>query len=290
MERTQLVSAVDGLTLQAYRWPAENPKATVQLAHGLAEHAQRYDRLARTLVAAGYDVWAHDHRGHGASMNDAVPHGGFGDAGWGGLIADVIQVSGVVAGAVPGVPHFLVGHSMGSFASQFVLLDHSTDYAGVALSGTTALDIAAAAMPEPGSAAAENANLDAYNAGFEGDTGYEWLSRDAEEVAKYVADPLCGFDVQPDLLPSIFGASGPTGDPDVLSGISPDVAILVVSGEDDPLAGKGYMPTTVADRYRSAGVKDVELEIYPGARHEIFNETNRDEVTKRLMSWLDARA
>ncbi|WP_182358534.1 alpha/beta hydrolase [Tomitella gaofuii] len=289
MERTHVVSAVDGLQLQVYHWSAENPRATVQLAHGLAEHAQRYDRLARALVAAGYDVWAHDHRGHGASVNAAVPHGGFGDAGWAGLVADLVQVSGVVAEAVPGAPHFLVGHSMGSFASQFVLLDRSADYTGVALSGTTALDIAAAAMPEPGSEAAENANLDAYNEGFEGDTGYEWLSRDAEEVAKYVADPLCGFDVQPDLLPSIFGASAPTGDPEALSTISPDVAILVFSGEDDPLAGQGYMPTTVADRYRAAGVKDVELEIYPGARHEIFNETNRDEVTERLISWLDAR-
>ncbi|QDQ96021.1 alpha/beta hydrolase [Tomitella fengzijianii] len=288
MERTHVVSAVDGLTLQAYRWPAEKPKATVQLAHGLAEHAQRYDRLARVLVAAGYDVWAHDHRGHGSSVSDAVPHGGFGEAGWAGLVADLVQVSGMIADAVPGVPHFLVGHSMGSFASQFVLLDHSADYVGVALSGTTALDIAAAAMPEPGSEAAEDANLDAYNAGFEGDTGYEWLSRDADEVAKYVADPLCGFDVRPDLLPGIFGASVLTGDQEVLAKISPDVAILVLSGEDDPLAGKGYMPTTVADRYRAAGVKDVELEIYPGARHEIFNETNRDEVTTRLIGWLDA--
>lgn len=288
MERTEFVSAVDGLRLQAYHWPNENAKATVQIAHGLAEHAQRYDRLARALVAAGYDVWAHDHRGHGASVGGDVELGGFGAAGWRALVADLVQFSGIVADARPELPHFLVGHSMGSFAAQFALLDHSALYRGVALSGTTALDLAAQAMPEPGTAAAEDANLDAYNAGFEGDTGYEWLSRDADEVAKYVADPLCGFDVRPEVLPEIFAGGARTADPDALAAITPGVALLVVSGADDPLAGTGFMPTTVADRYRGAGVEDVELTLYPGARHEVFNETNRDEVTARLIRWLDA--
>ena len=288
MERYEFPSAADGLSLAAYHWPAENPRGTVQIAHGLAEHAERYDRLAQALVAAGYEVFSHDHRGHGRSVSDAVPLGSFGAPGWAGLVGDLVQFSGQIRTHRADQPLFLVAHSMGSFAAQFALLDDSALYRGVALSGTTAIDIAAQAMPEPGEMD-EAAGLEAYNAGFEGDTGYEWLSRDADEVRKYVDDPLCGFDPAPDLLPSIFGAGARSGDPEALAQISPDVAILVMSGEDDPLAGKGYMPTTVADRYRAAGVKDVEVEIYPAARHEIFNETNRAEVTARLVSWLDAR-
>lgn len=289
MERNELASEADGLRLHTYRWSTDAPKGIVQIAHGLAEHAPRYDRLARALNDAGYEVYSHDHRGHGGSIGDGVRRGGLGEAGWQGLVADLVQYSRSIRAAHPELPLFLVGHSMGSFAAQYALLDSSGLYDGVALSGTTAIDLAAQAMPAPEDAEAD-ASLSAFNEGFEGDTGYEWLSRDADEVRKYVEDPLCGFEVDADFMGQIFGGGARTGDPEVLSGIAAGLPILVMSGEDDPLAGKGFMPTTVAERYRGAGVRDVELEVYPGARHEIFNETNRDEVTRRLIGWLDAHA
>src|SRR5919112_5354255 len=206
-------SPADGLELATYSWDAvpsaDSPRGVVQVAHGLAEHSARYDRLATALNQAGFLVRATDHRGHGGSIH-AAP-GDFGEAGFDGLIADVAAYGASVASE--GLPVFLVAHSMGSFAAQAVLLEHSDQYAGVVLSGSTALDVLAAAMadaPEDGPA-----GLEAFNAGFEHRTGYEWLSRDE-------------------------------------------------------------------------GLTDVTVRTYPGARHEIFNETNRDEVTTDVVAWLVA--
>src|ERR671920_980832 len=198
-------SQVDGTQLATYTWddgPA--PRGVVQVAHGLAEHSARYGRLAKALNEAGYVVHATDHRGHGKSITE-VP-GDFGAPGFEGLIADVAAYGAAIRSEQPGLPLFLLAHSMGSFAAQSVLLEHSAQYAGVVLSGSTALDVLAAAMadaPEDGPA-----GLEAFNAGFEHRTGYEWLSRDEAEVDKYVADPLCGFDLPESTVPSLFAPAG----------------------------------------------------------------------------------
>lgn len=299
MEPLEFTSAADGLTIHAYRWRHDEPVATVQIAHGLAEHARRYDRLAQALVAAGYEVFANDHRGHGASVDEATPLGAFGTGGWDALVDDVVQLAGLVADARPKLAHFLIGHSMGSFASQLAVLDHSEAWDGVVLSGSTAIDVLAAALPTPEGGAGTEAgaeegveeaagDLSAFNAGFEHRTGFEWLSRDEAEVDAYVADPLCGFPTAPDVLPSLLGSGARTGDTALLECIRPDLPLLIVSGRDDPLAGQGQLLEVLAGRYREAGLNDVELEVYPGARHEVFNETNRDEVTARVIAWLDA--
>ncbi|GAA0306214.1 alpha/beta fold hydrolase [Kineococcus aurantiacus] len=287
MEHLTFPSDADGLVVHGYHWPAPEPRATVQVVHGLSEHAPRYDRLARELVAAGYDVWAHDHRGHGASVDDRTPHVSFGAGGWDGLLSDVTQFSALVEARRPGLPHFVVAHSMGSFAVQVVLLEHSARYDGVVLTGSTALDVFAASAPAPQDGS--GGDLSAFNAGFEHRTGYEWLSRDEAEVDAYVADPLCGQDSAPEVMAALFSLQR-TGDPEALAGISPDLPLLVVSGSDDPLAGGGELLQLLGRRYRDAGVRDVEVEVHPGARHEVFNETNRDEVTRRVVQWLDAHA
>ncbi len=287
MDSLTFPSDADGLEVHAYHWPAPSPRATVQVVHGLSEHAPRYDRLARELVAAGYDVWAHDHRGHGASVDARTPLGSFGAGGWAGLLSDVVRFSGHVEAQHPGLPHFVIAHSMGSFALQSVLLDHSARYDGVVLSGSTAIDVFAAGLPAPQEG--RSGDLSAFNAAFEHRTGYEWLSRDEAEVDAYVADPLCGQDSAPEVMPALF-SSPRVADPAELAGIEPDLALLVVSGGDDPLAGGGELPHLLGRRYREAGVRDVEVEVYPGARHEVFNETNRDEVTRQVVGWLDAHA
>lgn len=289
MEQFEFTSEADGLTVHAYQWrvTGSEPVGTVQLAHGLAEHAPRYDRLARALTGAGFEVWANDHRGHGHSIDETTPLGSFGPAGWQGLLDDVVQLSALVEARTPGLPHFLVAHSMGSFAAQLVILDHSRRYQGVVLTGSTAIDVLGAALPEaPPDAPGD---LSAFNAGFEFRTGYEWLSRDEAEVDAYVADPLCGFPAAPDVLPSLLSSTR-SGEADQLAKISPSLPILVVSGSDDPLAGQGDLVRILAQRYRDAGVVDVDLEIYPGARHEVFNETNRDEITALVIGWLRQRA
>jgi alpha-beta hydrolase superfamily lysophospholipase len=274
-------SPVDGTRLTTYTWDAgDAPRGVVQVAHGLAEHSARYDRLARALTEAGYVVHAADHRGHGRSITE-VP-GDFGSPGFEGLIADVAAYGAGLRDEHPGLPLFLLAHSMGSFAAQSVLLEHSAQYAGVVLSGSTAIDVLAADL-----ASAEGpAGLEAFNVGFEHRTGYEWLSRDEAEVDAYVADPLCGFDLPDSTVPALFGAGSRLADPKELARIRSDLPMLIVSGRADPLSGDGQLVELLAQRYRDAGLADVTVTVYDGARHEIFNEANREEITSDVVSWL----
>lgn len=283
MINADFTSDADGLRIVTSLWPTTVTPArgVVQIAHGLAEHAARYSRLADALNAAGYHVAATDHRGHGASIVDTP--GDFGEAGFAGLWHDVAQFGRLLHEQYPGLPVYLLGHSMGSFATQCLLPEFSSQYAGVVLSGTTAIDVMAQAMAD-----APASDLSAFNAGFEPRTGYEWLSRDEHEVDLYVADPLCGFALPPQTTPSMFADGARLADPAELARIRSELPILVMSGSDDPLAGQGQLIQLVGQRYRDAGVSDVTVIVYPGARHEIFNETNRDEVTADLLAWLEA--
>ena len=226
-------------------------------------------------------MFATDHRGHGRTGRDRL--GDFGPAGFDGLIADVAEYGSAIAHTC-GLPVFLFGHSMGSFAAQSVVLDHAAQYAGVVLSGSTALDVLAAGMAD----AEGPVGLEAFNAGFEHRTGFEWLSRDEAEVDAYVADPWCGFETPPETIPMLFGQAGRLADPGELANLRSDLPILIASGSDDPLAGGGELVQLLGQRYRDAGVADVTVRLYPGGRHEILNETNRDEVTADIVGWLTA--
>jgi alpha-beta hydrolase superfamily lysophospholipase len=278
-------SPTDGTVLATYGWGEEltTPRGIVQVAHGIAEHGRRYDRLARALVAAGYVVRAVDHRGHGHSVTSPDQLGHFDFT---ALVADVADVGAALREEHPELPLFLVAHSMGSFAAQTVLLDHSEQYAGVVLSGSTALDVLAAELAKAGGPV----GLEAFNAGFEHRTGYEWLSRDEAEVDAYVADPLSGFDLPDDAVPQLFAGAARLSDPAALGGIRNDLPVLVVSGDADPISGAGQLVQLLGQRYRDAGLTDVTTTLYPHARHEIFNETNRDQITADVVAWLHAHS
>jgi alpha-beta hydrolase superfamily lysophospholipase len=249
----------------------------------MGEHAARYRRPAEALTAAGYVVYANDHRGHGKTAGSVERQGDLGPAGWGGLMSDLGELGGIARREHPGIPLVVLGHSMGSFALQSFLLDHSADVDAAVLSGTSALDVIA-----PGIDPTQEVDLSAFNAPFEpARTDYDWLSRDPAEVDAYVADPACGFGVKPAGTASMLDGLADTGDAERLAGIRSDLPIYVLSGDADPLAGGGPLIELVADRYREAGVRDVTVALYPGARHEVFNETNRDEITAALVAWLD---
>lgn len=283
-------SNADGTRITTYTWSETTgqPQGAVQIAHGLAEHGERYDRFAKALNAAGFIVHAVDHRGHGRTANGRL--GDFGRAGFDGLIADVAQYGKLLRAqhAAQQLPVFLFGHSMGSFASQAAIIDHSATWAGAILSGSTALDLFAAGMAN--APADAPAGLAAFNAGFEHRTGYEWLSRDAAEVDAYVADPWCGWDVPEDVIPSLFAPAAKLADPAQLARIRKDLPILIASGDADPLAAGGALLQQLGQRYRDAGVADVTVKLYSGARHEILNEINRDDVTGDVVGWLQSRA
>ena len=283
-------SPADGLAVATYRWSdvPGAPRGVVQIAHGLAEHGRRYGRLAAALTAAGLVVAASDHRGHGASTGPGVPLGGFGAAGFAGFTADIARHGELLREEFAGLPLFLLAHSLGSMGAQSVLLEHPGLYDGVVLSGSTALDGFLAVVQ---SLPADQPGLAAFNAPFEHRTGFEWLSRDEAEVDAYVADPLCGFPTEDAIMAGVLATAAATADPERLAALRPDLPVLVVSGSEDPVGGSGgELLERLAERYRAAGLRDVTLRLWPQARHEVFNETNRDEVTAQVVGWLLERA
>lgn len=283
-ESTFSLTADYGTELGAYRWAGKrDPSGIVQIVHGMGEHAGRYRRLASALTSAGYVVYAGDHRGHGRTAGSVERLGDFGPGGWPALMADIGQLAGLARGEFPGLPLVMVGHSMGSFALQQYLLDHSAELAGAALSGTSAIDVIAAGIDPT-----QEVDLSAFNAPFEpARTKYDWLSRDPDEVDLYIADDYCGFGIDAAGAASMLASLTVCSDAERLAAIRSDIPIYLVSGSADPLAGGGDLIELVAGRYREAGVDDVTVAVYPDARHEVFNETNRDEITSALVAWVD---
>jgi len=290
-----------GVPIVYYAWPVDNPRAIVQLVHGVGEHALRYRQVARALNAAGYSVYADDHRGHG--QTGMLQHGGdagqLGRLGVGGLRAAVAAVhafTGVIrqaalqqaeahdaevndAGAqdAPGrspVPLVLVGHSWGSFMVQMILNRYPEDYQAVVLTGT--------AYRWPGFL--ESGDLNRRHKHL-GTTGAEWLSRDPAVAGAFVADPLTTSVP----LAKLFGLRDAVrilGRP--ARRLPAELPLLIQVGGDDPVGGERSAQKLVAAYTRRSGLRDVRLIVYPGARHEVFNEVNRDEVLADLVTWLDS--
>lgn len=279
-------SETDGLQVQAYSWlPEEAPIASLQITHGLAEHSLRYARFAKRLNTHGVAVLAHDHRGHGRSILGGGKIGEVGEAGWGGLVADLVQHNQLVNAQYPGIPNFLFGHSMGSFAVQQFLLDHSSRIDGAVLSGSTDIALVAQLVAETG----EAPSFATYNEAFAPNrTDFDWLSRDEREVDTYVADPLCGFDVEERLMAGLIEAASRLGDPEALKGINPDLPLLVMAGDADPLNAGLALLHSLVGKYQAAGLNRMDTKFYPGGRHEMLNETNRDEVETDIIAWLQA--
>jgi alpha-beta hydrolase superfamily lysophospholipase len=273
----------DGTVITAFRWePAGAPRGVVQLTHGMGEHLLRYGHLALTLAAAGFVVQGQDHRGHGATAPSADALGVLGAAGWNSLVDDIDVLVERTHERLPDLPVVLFGHSMGSFAAQQYMLDHSSRIAGLALSGTAAIDLL-----EPAIDLDAPIDLSAFNAPFPNRTGFEWLSRDEAQVDTYVADPFCGFGLDSEGGKAMFARAREVADPARLAGVRKDLPVHVTVGELDPVNGQLALVNTLVDRLRGAGLADVTLTVWPEARHEIFNEINRDEVEADLLAWLD---
>ena len=282
--RIDLPSA-SGQTIAVYRWlPAGEPRGVVQLTHGMGEHVLRYGHLAEVLTDAGFLVQGQDHRGHGATARaNGTEAGSLGPGGWDALVADVGRLVERGRQDAPGVPLILLGHSMGSFAVQQYLLDHSEDVDAAVLTGTTLLDMIEGAIDT-----SKPVDLSAFNAPFApARTDYDWLSRDEAQVDAYVADPWCGFGLDSTAGTEMLAAGRAVADPQRLAAMRQDLPVYIAVGEHDPVGGPVVVAQALADRYREAGLKDVTFRVWPGARHEILNETNRDEVEGELLTWIE---
>lgn len=295
--------ASDGMAIHVQHWlPEANAKAIVLVAHGMAEHAARYERLATALTGAGFEVYAPDHRGHGQTGLASSSLGYFGDkGGMRRVVDDLHELSGLAKTQAPGLPVYFFGHSMGSFIGQYYIALYGSELAGCILSGTsgpmpTALLAGGSLVANLGSlfkgrkAGAPLANklsFGSYNDAFKPTrTDFDWLSRDKVEVDKYVADPLCGFLCSYGFFQDLMGAFKVIHSPASLAAIPQGLPVYLISGAADPVGGATGSVDALAALYRGLGIQDVELKLYEGARHEILNETNRDEVTADILAWL----
>ena len=293
------LQAADGMRVRYRRWlPDGELRGSVQIVHGASEHSTRYGRLAAALTSRGLAVYAMDLRGHGRTA-EGTGVGRFGGAGVTALLDDVQALHLVMDSAHHGVPRILLGHSMGSIIALASAERDGADLAGLALSGPIGsaphLAEVVSALEEAVSAGAGDHALDAlgaFNEAFEpARTKFDWLSRDPAEVDAYLADPLCG-----DQMPltaayaaGVFGLAVRCATPEAVAKLPDGLPVLLLSGERDPVGGtEGAQVTALAELLRARDLP-VEQQIYEDARHEVFNETNRDEVVADLCTWLDAR-
>lgn len=278
-------------------WTCEGkPRAIVQILHGMAEHMNRYERMAKALNEKGFVVVGRDHRGHG---KDAEKLGYFAEKdGWQLILQDAHDLMNQTKKAYPHTPYFLLGHSMGSFLAREFALQFSQEMDGLILSGTgyypRALTMAGKMVASLVNKTKPSKLVD--KMAFSGNnkpfmpsrTPVDWLSRDEIEVDKYVADPLCGFMFTGKAYADFFGGLAALTDEKRLEGMRKDLPVYFLSGDQDPVGQMGEGVRRVAEDFRKAGMQDVTLKLYPGARHELFNEINRDEVDAELAAWLEA--
>lgn len=293
-------SSTAGPALDARLWrPEGTPRAVVQLVHGMAEHMDRYDPVARRLNRAGLAVVGHTHLGHGPR---AQRQGYFADHdGWQHLIDDVHRLRGIAQEQFPGLPYLMLGHSMGSFVTRCYLQEHSEGLAGAMLSGTGHFDgktvtaaLAAANLvcllgrAKKPSALIDQLAFGGYNKPFAPNrTDFDWLSRAEAEVDKYVADPYCGFLFTGSGYRELFRGLKRLTDLEALRRMPKALPLLLFSGDSDPVGGMGRGVEQVVREMRDAGMKHVEVRLYPGGRHEILNETNRDEVVRDVIIFVE---
>ena len=308
----------DGTQVYLRRWGIDGaPKAVLHIVHGMAEHSGRYSRLARRLGEEGIEVWAADQRGHGetASAKNLPGRGGLlghcadGD-GFSLVTADIDIINRVIIKERPGIPLFLLGHSWGSFLAQNYIENYdgklspygdTINLAGCILSGSRGPSRAAKIvlgapimamlsfiMGERMASKLARAMADGpYNKFFRPNrTAVDWLSRDEKEVDAYVADPLCGMLCSVGFYRDMARALRRIHKNEEMGKIRKTLPVYIFSGSADPVGDMSESFAALAVAYRHLGIKDLETVLYPDARHEPLNETNRDEVQESLLSWL----
>ena len=284
-------------------------RGILHIIHGMAEYGERYYPLAQRLCEQGIVVWAADMRGHGRTADPA-----YNDPGLGGqlghcrdqdaivtIISDIHQIILHGKEIYPDLPVFLLGHSWGSFLAQAYMQAHGEELAGCMLSGSRGpgglkmlfarpilMGIAALSGSRKASALSYMLVDGPYSASFKPKrTFFDWLSRDAEMVDNYIADPLCGYRCSSGFYRDLIRLLRQIHKPQALAKIPQNLPIYVFSGNADPVGEMGTSPTKLVEALKKRQVTDLEFVLYPGARHETLNETNRDEVMNDLIDWID---
>ncbi len=293
----------DGKELFYRVWKADNTKATVHINHGMAEHSLRYDAFATFLNAHGYTVFCQDHRGHGKTKSGKDETGWFADeGGWRLICSDSYELDKLICEEYPGIPHFIFGHSMGSFLTRTNIALHSGDYTAAVIMGTGASKglvsrfgrmIALKRCKKYGSKHKDeflnNLAFGSYLRKFD----YKnegvccWLSSDRNEVKKYENDEDCGFICSSRFYADLIEGLETANDSSLIASIRKDLPILFLSGDMDPVGNYSRGVVKASSLYKDAGIKDVRLKLYKDGRHEILNDVMRDEVMNDVLSFYE---
>ena len=279
--------------------PEGEPKAVVQLIHGIAEHIGRYDEFARFLNAHGYVVAADDHMGHGGSVENGVK--GYFYGGWLSAVEDEKRLHDEIAAQYPALPYYILGHSMGSFLLRTYLYTYPDAVDKAVISGTGWEDptkvrlgklvcrLEQARVGETStSKLVTKLMFGSYNKPFGAVTSPNaWICSDEAVVAAYDADPLCGFDATVGLARDLLTGVEMNEQPENLDKMNKQLPLLFVSGSKDPVGGMAKGVLRCIDAFKRSGMKDITIKLYPEGRHEMLNERNKAEVYQDILDWLE---
>ena len=295
----------DGKTpLHVILWEPEDPPCCViQLVHGMAEYIDRYHDFAAYLATKGYAVIGHDHLGHGKSITKEEDLGFFvAKSEKPAVIEDMHRIFEEAGKRFPGLPHFILGHSMGSFMVRYYLTKYSAGLSGAVIMGTGFIPAPLAHFGKFLSGHLAKTKGDHYRSRFltnltlgsnnrkfaPNRTEVDWLSRNTDNVDRYAADPLCGFPFTTGAYYYFFTVMEAIGRQENFDRIPKSLPLLIISGEEDPVGGKAACQKVKAV-YDGIGMTDVTLKLYPRDRHEILNEVDRETVYKDLYDWFEEK-
>lgn len=296
----QTIEARSGAQLTLRQMAAKGAaKGVVQFNHGAAEHSGRYGEFAERLSAAGFHVFAHDHRGHGQTTVPGLAPHTFGKHGWDLVIEDIECINRHIDTLHPDLPRIVMGHSMGSIAAfEYALRQPARPHALVLLGPVLAKNAALpvlrllmrteAAFKAPGSTSTlfQKLGWDPLNKPFEpARTPYDWLTRDTAEVDAYIADPECGWPPTMNFAQQMMRGVAATYKDARLKALNPAMPVLLMSGAEDPSTNMAKSVPELDNRLKAAGVTTISTAIFDGMRHELHNETGRDAVYEKLTHW-----
>ncbi|GBU10836.1 hydrolase [Erysipelotrichaceae bacterium] len=295
---TRYLTSHDGTQIFIRIWVIPMPKAIIQIVHGMAEHSERYCDFAASCNAAGFSVYATDHRGHGQTVKNARDFGYIGENGFENMVEDEFALLNDVQTKIAGeIPYFILGHSMGSFLVQRFIQKHSENIAGALIIGSTGynkntrLGQKVAALFEKitkdkPSRLLEKIIFTGYNSKTAKKTDFDWLATDETVVANYITDDFCGNTFPPSFYNQLMAFLGKIADINERRQILPNFSIFILSGAADPVGLYGKGVQELFWQYEDVGLTNITMKIYPKSRHEILNDIEKAEVYDDIKNWI----
>lgn len=301
----QFLSSNGEHTIQFYTYTPENiaPRGVLQISHGMCEYLERYEELAVFLASRGYIVTGNDHLGHGKLAQEADTLGFFHKVnGYQYLVKDMYKLKRTIESTYGNLPYYVFGHSMGSFITRLFVSRYGKELAGAIICGTSgnnpfttaAKGIAKSLKAQHGehyvSQKLKRMAFGSYNSTYvRPRTEYDWISRKEDVVDKYIEDPLCQFDFTVSAYLDMFTMLERANSEEIMKKTPNKLPLFVISGDDDPVGNYGKGIVDLVEELMQAGQQDLSVRLYPGARHELVNEINKEEVFRDILYWLGSK-